>query len=157
MVRRKLSAMKYLRATQETVHRGFYDATIPPGKLPLQPCPPSPTIKCLPNGCRRRYTRFLRAGQADPVEIDLPFVVTPDSLMTMAFHESLDNAARLAMRKMIELLESHYGLSFHDAYLLCSVTADTRVTQFVNGRRGIHVLFPRTALANCEYQPNFLI
>jgi acetamidase/formamidase len=88
------------------------------------------------------------------LKIDLPFAATPESLMTMGFDESLDNAARIAMRKMIELLGTHYGLAFHDAYRLCSVAANMRVTQFVNGSR-IHVMFPRAILAG-KPQPAFL-
>jgi acetamidase/formamidase len=89
------------------------------------------------------------------LKIDLPFAVTADSLMTMGFDENLDNAARIAMRKMIELLGTHFGIGFDDAYRLCSIVADMRVTQFVNGSRGIHVVFPRTLLA-AKPQPAFL-
>ena len=89
------------------------------------------------------------------LQIDLPFGVTPDCLMTMGFDESLDNAGPIAMRKMIELLGTHYGLAFHDAYRLCSLAADMRVTQVVNGNRGIHVMFPRSILA-AKAQPAFL-
>ena len=78
--------------------------------------------------------------------IEWPLAVTPDHLMTMAFHEDLDDAARIAMRIMIGLLERHYGMHFHDAYRLCSIAADMRVTQFVNGNRGIHVLLARNLL-----------
>ena len=67
--------------------------------------------------------------------------------MTMAFHEDLDDAARIAMRSMIGLLERLYGMDFHDAYRFCSIAADMRVTQFVNGNRGIHVLLARDLLA----------
>ena len=51
------------------------------------------------------------------------------------------------MRKMIELLGTNYSLAFHDAYRLYSVAADMRVTQFVNGSRGIHVMLARDILA----------
>lgn len=96
-----------------------------------------------------------RLTRRQDLKIDLPFAATSESLMTMGFDEGLDNAARIAMRKMIELLDTHYGLAFHDAYRLCSVAADMRVTQFVNGNRGIHVMFPRTILAG-KPQPAFL-
>jgi acetamidase/formamidase len=43
--------------------------------------------------------------------IDLPFAASSERLMTMAFNESLDNAARLAMRNMIRLLEEHSRVS----------------------------------------------
>jgi acetamidase/formamidase len=87
---------------------------------------------------------------------ELPFAVTGEHLMTMAFHEDLDDAARLAMRAMIGLLEQHYRMPFHDAYRLCSVAADLRVTQFVNGNRGIHVLLPHAPLAALDAKPAFL-
>lgn len=90
------------------------------------------------------------------IKIEMPFAVTRDHLMTMAFHEDLDDAARLAMRDMIRLLEQHYRMAFHDAYRLCSVAAHLRVTQFVNGNRGIHVLLPYAPLAVLNPQPVFL-
>jgi acetamidase/formamidase len=78
--------------------------------------------------------------------LELPLAATPDHLITMGFHENLDEAARIAMHSMIDLLEKHCGMKFHDAYRLCSIVADMRVTQFVNGNRGIHVMFPRMLL-----------
>jgi len=99
--------------------------------------------------------RFRLSVRRD-IEIVMPFAVTRDHLMTMAFHEDLDDAARLAVRDMIRVLEQHYGLSFHDAYRLCSVAAHLRVTQFVNGNRGIHVLLPFAPLATFNPRPIFL-
>lgn len=90
------------------------------------------------------------------LKLNLPFAVTPDYLMTLAFHEDLDDAARIAMRGMIRVLEEHYGLSFDDAYRLCSIVADMRVTQFVNGNRGIHVLLARDPLKALGCEPAFL-
>lgn len=78
--------------------------------------------------------------------LDWPLATTPGHLMTMAFHEDLDDAARIAMRSMIDLLERIYAMEFHDAYRFCSIAADMRVTQFVNGNRGIHVLLRRDLL-----------
>lgn len=89
------------------------------------------------------------------LKTEWPFAVTNEKLMTMAFNESLDVAARLAMRNMISLLEGHYGLEFHDAYRLCSAAADMRVSQFVNGNRGIHVVLSHRPLANLAAQPPF--
>ncbi|MGA7325231.1 MAG: acetamidase/formamidase family protein [Rhodomicrobium sp.] len=90
------------------------------------------------------------------LEIEWPIAVSTDHLITMAFHEDLDEAARLAMRRMIDLLKQHYGLSYHDAYRLCSIAADMRVTQFVNGNRGIHVMFPLAPLAKLDKQAAFV-
>jgi len=80
------------------------------------------------------------------IAIEWPMAATPEHLLTMAFHEDLDDAARIAMRSMIGLLEHLYGMTFHDAYRFCSIAADMRVTQFVNGNRGIHVLLARKLL-----------
>jgi acetamidase/formamidase len=87
-----------------------------------------------------------RLSLRSDLELDWPMAITPDHLMTMAFHEDLEDAARIAMRIMIRQLENHYGMPFHDAYRLCSIAADMRVTQFVNGNRGIHVLLARNIL-----------
>jgi hypothetical protein len=48
---------------------------------------------------------------------------------------------------MIDMLERIYGMAFHDAYRFCSIAADMRVTQFVNGNLGVHVLLARKLLA----------
>ena len=89
--------------------------------------------------------RFRLTRRGD-LALDWPIAATPTHLITMGFHEDLDDAARLAMRGMITLLERLYGLSFHDAYRFCSIAADMRVTQFVNGNRGIHTMLARNLL-----------
>jgi acetamidase/formamidase len=98
----------------------------------------------------------LRLSVRRDLAIEWPMAVTPTHLMTMAFDEDLDGAARLAMRAMIRLLQDHYAMPFHDAYRLCSIAADMRVTQFVNGNRGIHVMLPRAPLAGLKAQPTFV-
>jgi acetamidase/formamidase len=87
--------------------------------------------------------------------LDWPLAITPNYLITMAFHEDLDDAARIAMRSMIGLLELQYRMAFHDAYRLCSIAADMRVTQFVNGNRGIHVMVERTILQQLPSKVDF--
>jgi acetamidase/formamidase len=88
----------------------------------------------------------LRLTRRGDLAVDWPIAASPTHLITMAFHEDLDDAARLAMRWMIALLERYYGMQFHDAYRFCSVAGDMRVTQFVNGNRGIHVMIARDLL-----------
>jgi acetamidase/formamidase len=91
------------------------------------------------------------------MSVNWPIAITPTHLMTMAFHEDLDDAARLAARDMISLLEAHYAMPFHDAYRLCSLAGDMHVTQFVNGNRGIHFMLPRALLAGLKKQPSFVV
>jgi acetamidase/formamidase len=90
--------------------------------------------------------RFRLSLRSD-LTLEWPLAATPDYLMTMGFHEDLDDAARIAMRNMIRLLERVYGMTFQDAYRFCSIAADMSVTQFVNGNRGIHVMLARKLLA----------
>ena len=53
-------------------------------------------------------------------------------------HPDLDEAARLATREMIAFLVAEKGISREEAYVLCSVALDLRVTQLVDGTKGIH-------------------
>ncbi|HEU4660922.1 MAG TPA: acetamidase/formamidase family protein [Pseudolabrys sp.] len=96
-----------------------------------------------------------RLSLRDDLKLEWPMAVTPEHLVTMAFHEDLDDAARIAMRSMIGVLERQYAMAFHDAYRLCSVAADMRVTQFVNGNRGIHVMLAKTVLAQLPAKIDF--
>lgn len=67
-------------------------------------------------------------------------------LLTMGFHEDLDDAACQALRDMIALIVRRAGLTPQDAYSLCSLAADMRVTQLVDGNKGIHCVLPKSAL-----------
>jgi acetamidase/formamidase len=67
-----------------------------------------------------------------------PRAETRDAWITMGFDPSLDNAAKTALREMIDLIEERSGLSRQDAYSLCSIVADFRVTQTVDREKGIH-------------------
>ena len=47
---------------------------------------------------------------------------------------------------MINLIREKANLSREDAYTLCSIAADLRVTQIVNQEKGIHVMLAKSAL-----------
>ena len=79
--------------------------------------------------------------------LKLPRAETPTHVITMAFDVDLDQAAKIALREMIDLIGEKAGLSPEDAYALCSIAADLVVTQVVDGNKGIHVTLPRWALA----------
>jgi acetamidase/formamidase len=76
-----------------------------------------------------------------------PRAETPTHYMTMGMHASLDVATEIALRDMIVLLgetrNGQPGLSREDAYTLCSLAADLRVTQAVNGQKGIHCVIEK--------------
>jgi acetamidase/formamidase len=75
-----------------------------------------------------------------------PRAETPTHYMTMGMDPDLDQCAVKALRDMIVLLGEVRGLSRQDAYTLCSLAADLRVTQTVNGSKGIHCMIAKTAV-----------
>jgi acetamidase/formamidase len=88
----------------------------------------------------------LRITVRDDMEITLPYAENDSHIITMAFDEDLDDAAKEALRKMIGVITQRTNLSKTQAYALCSLAADLRVTQIVNGNKGIHALLPKSAL-----------
>jgi acetamidase/formamidase len=75
-----------------------------------------------------------------------PRAETQDHLITMGLHETLDRAAERAVRDMIEWITERRGLSREDAYMLCSLAADLRITQCVNGTKGVHMVLNKALL-----------
>ena len=76
--------------------------------------------------------------------IKWPRAETPTHFITMGLNTDLDEAARMAVREMIDYLVSERGLTRDDAYLLCSQAVDLRVTQLVDGVKGIHAMIPKS-------------
>ncbi len=75
-----------------------------------------------------------------------PIAWTPDAWLTFGFDEDLDEAAALAIDGMLELMGREHGLERREALALASVVVDLRVTQLVNGARGIHARLAHDAL-----------
>lgn len=75
-----------------------------------------------------------------------PRAETPDHLITLGIHEDLDRCAEMAVRDMVAWIVARTGLPRADAYMLCSLAADLRVTQVVNGNKGVHMMLPRHLL-----------
>jgi acetamidase/formamidase len=71
-----------------------------------------------------------------------PRAVTPTHLITMAFDPDLDDAATRALEDMIDALVDIAGLAANDAYALCSLACDLRITQLVDGNKGVHAMLP---------------
>jgi acetamidase/formamidase len=82
----------------------------------------------------------------DDMRLEWPRAETPTHVITMAFDPDLDDAVVIALRDMIKLICARTGLSREDAYTLCSLAADLRVTQVVNGAKGIHVMLEKALL-----------
>jgi len=47
---------------------------------------------------------------------------------------------------MVDLIAQAAGIKSQEAYALCSLAADVRITQVVNGAKGVHVMFDKRYL-----------
>ena len=75
-----------------------------------------------------------------------PIAWTPEAWLAFGFDEDLDEAAAIAIEGMLELMGREHGLERREALALASVVVDLRVTQMVNGARGVHALLPHDAI-----------
>ena len=73
-----------------------------------------------------------------------PRAETPTHFLAMGLHQDLTEAARLAVREMIDFLQTEKGLSRDDAYMLTSVAVDLSITQLVDGNLGVHAACPKS-------------
>lgn len=80
------------------------------------------------------------------MKLQFPRAETPTHYVTMGTDPDLDEAAKAALRDMITLITQYSGLSREDAYTLCSLAADLRVTQLVDIFKGIHVMLPKSVI-----------
>src|SRR6478752_9281650 len=82
----------------------------------------------------------------DDMKLEWPMAETPTHVITMAFDPDLDDCVVIALRQMLDLICARAGLDRYQAYSLASLTADLRVTQVVNGNKGIHVMLDKRYL-----------
>ena len=82
----------------------------------------------------------------DDLALATPAAWTPDAWLTFGFDEDLDEAAAIATDAMLELMRRELGLERRDALALASVVVDLRVTQIVNGVKGVHAVLGHDAI-----------
>jgi acetamidase/formamidase len=75
-----------------------------------------------------------------------PRALTPTAWITFGLHEDLQEATYLALDGMLDLIGEQFGVAREDALALASVVVDMRVTQIVNGVRGVHAVLPHGAI-----------
>ncbi len=76
----------------------------------------------------------------DDLRLTMPRANTPAGWLTMGLHEDLSEATAQALNGMLDLLEALYGLPRPEALALASLVVDMRITQVVNGVKGVHAL-----------------
>ena len=78
------------------------------------------------------------------LSLEMPRAETPTHYILMGFDPILDNAAKTALRETIRFLGELRGMNKDDAYTLCSLAVDLRITQIVNGVKGVHAMLPKS-------------
>ncbi|OUL27140.1 acetamidase [Nostoc sp. RF31YmG] len=82
------------------------------------------------------------------LHLTTPLGETPSDIITMGFGQTLDEALEKALKNMIEFLERFTYLSPEDAYVLCSLAVNFRITQVVNNpQKGVHGMLPKSILS----------
>ncbi len=89
----------------------------------------------------------LTFGLRDDLRLTAPRACTDEGWLTFGFHEDLQEATYRALDAMLDLLRERHGIPRAQALALASVVVDLRVTQIVNGARGVHAVLPHGALA----------
>ena len=77
------------------------------------------------------------------LRLAFPRAVTPTHYIAMGMDPDLDDAAKQALRDMIAWLRQLTGWTPEEAYVFCSLACDLRVTQLVDGNKGIHAMVSR--------------
>lgn len=92
------------------------------------------TGTALETSLRGTFDVRVRKGQ----RLRWPRAETPTHYIAMGLNEDLDEAARLAVREMIDFLVTERHMTRDDAYVLCALAADLHVTQAVDATKGVH-------------------
>jgi acetamidase/formamidase len=87
-----------------------------------------------------------RLTARDDITITSPFAETATHLMSIGLDEDLDDAAKQAVREMVKHVCARTNLSRNQAYMLCSLVGNLRVTQTVDGNKGVHMLLAKQHL-----------
>ena len=98
------------------------------------------TLTALETSLRGTVQISVRKG----VALKWPRAETPTHYIAMGLHTDLDDAAKLAVKEMIDFLVSEKKMNRDEAYILCSVAVDLHVTQLVDGTKGVHAMLAKS-------------
>ncbi|MEM1160155.1 MAG: acetamidase/formamidase family protein [Pseudomonadota bacterium] len=100
---------------------------------------------CL-TGLETSMTGRFRLTVRKDMSLTMPFAENATHLISMAFHESLDEAMRRALRQMIAMVAERIGITRGEAYMLLSLAGDLRISQVVDGEKGVHMMMDKALL-----------
>jgi len=102
-------------------------------------------VNALEMGLTGTFT-FILHRAADVGALVWPRAETPTHYIIMGFNEDLDLAMKQALRGMIDFITARSALTRVQAYQFCSLAVDFRITQTVNGEKGVHGLLEKGVL-----------
>lgn len=76
----------------------------------------------------------------EDLELAWPIARIAGAWLTFGFDEDLDAASGHALETMLDLMERELGVTRSHALALASVVVDLRITQVVNGVKGVHAV-----------------
>ena len=76
-------------------------------------------------------------------DLTYPRAETPTHYITMGMAPDLDRCVEMGLRDMIDLVSKHAEISREDAYMLCNLAGDLRITQTVNREKGVHMMMEK--------------
>ena len=82
------------------------------------------------------------------MHLKYPRANTPAGWLTFGFHEDLNEATVQALDGMLDLMGELYGLNRVEAMGLGSSVIDLRITQIVNGVKGVHACLPHDRISS---------
>lgn len=80
------------------------------------------------------------------MRLTTPRANTPSGWITLAFHKDLQEATMTALSAMLDLMVEQLNVARLEALALASLVVDIRITQIVNGVRGVHAVLPHEVI-----------
>ena len=96
-------------------------------------------ITALETGLSGRFRLTVRRD----FPVTFPFAESATHLISIGLDEDLDDAAKQAVREMVLHVCRRSSLTRNQAYMLCSLAGDLRVTQTVDGNKGVHMMLAK--------------
>ncbi|MFS0919490.1 acetamidase/formamidase family protein [Brevibacillus sp. 179-C 1.1 NHS] len=78
--------------------------------------------------------------------LSFPRAETSTCLITFGFHEDVHEAAMIALDGMLDWMQELHRYERKEALNLASLLVDLRITQLVNGVRGVHAILSKDAI-----------
>ena len=99
-------------------------------------------ITALETGLSGRFRLTVRRDYP----VGFPFAETATHLISIGLDEDLDDAAKQAVREMVLHVCRRSDLTRNQAYMLCSLAGNLRVTQTVDGNKGVHMMLAKNRI-----------